>query len=126
MQHQILGAQGEGALDLGAKGGDAFRANLLGLAADVNQIAGVNHQRADIEFGAQLLHAGALFRVDFGSAPHARAGGEDLQGVGADFAGALDGVGCAAGCAEMDADALGHGLSLLDDKAAIGVRGIPS
>ena len=38
----------------------------------------------------------------------------------------LDSVGCAAGGAEMDADALGHGHSLLDDKAAIGVHGIPN
>jgi len=126
MQHQVLCAEGEGTLDLAAKGRDAFGANFIGLAADINQVAGMDDQRADVELGAQLLHADALFGIDFGGAPHARAGGENLQGVCADFAGALDGVGCAAGCAEMNADALGHVPSLLDDEAAIGVHGIPS
>jgi hypothetical protein len=86
----------------------------------------MNHQRAYVELGAQLLHAGALRGVYLGRAPHARAGGEDLKSVGAYFASALDGVGCAAGCAEMNADALGHSHSLLDEEAAIGVHGIPS
>ena len=48
-----------------------------------------------------------------------------MQGVGADFAGALDGVGCAARRAQMDADALGQVHSLLDEEKRDRVYGFP-
>ncbi len=72
----------------------------------------MNNDRVDIKGLANSAHALGLFGVDFGGAPHTRAGGEELEGVGADFAGAFDGFGGAAGCAQVDADSLGHGSSL--------------
>ena len=72
----------------------------------------MDDQRANVEFGAQLAHALGLFGVDFGRAPHARAGRENLKGVGADLARALDGVGRSARRSQMHADPLGHANSL--------------
>ena len=73
MEHQVLGAQRQRSLDLSTKGGDALLANLVRLAADVDQVAGVYDQRAYVELGAKLFYAGGLRGVNFGSAPHARA-----------------------------------------------------
>jgi hypothetical protein len=83
----------------------------------------MDDQRAYVELGAQFFHAGALFGVDLGGAPHARAGGKNLQGVGANLPRPFDGVGCAAGCAEMNADALGHGHILFDEREQDWLRG---
>ncbi len=49
MQHQILRAEGKGALDLAAKGCDALGADLYILAAHVDQVAGMNHERPHVE-----------------------------------------------------------------------------
>jgi hypothetical protein len=80
-------------LDLAAKGRDALLAHLVRLAAHVDQVAGMNHQRPHVELRAQLAHPGGLLGVHLGRAPHARARGENLQGVGANLPRPLDGVG---------------------------------
>ena len=54
MQDKIFGAEDQRALDFAAKRRDALLADLGGLAADVHQVAGVDDQRADVEFGAQV------------------------------------------------------------------------
>ena len=97
MQDQELSAEGERALDFSVKGNDAFFAYFLGLAANVDEVTGMDHQRANVELGAKFFHPRGLLGVDFGGAPHARAGGKYLESVGANLRGALDSVGCAAG-----------------------------
>ncbi len=99
MEHQVFGTQLERALNLSAKGGDALFANLIGLAANIDQVARVDDQRAYVELGAKLFHAGGLRWVNLGSTPHTRAGGKDLESVGADLARFFYGARCAAGCA---------------------------
>src|SRR5258708_3992787 len=104
MEHEIFRAKRESALDLSAKSDDALLAHFLVLAAHVHQIAGVNDQRAYVVLGAQGTHTLALLGIDLGRLPHARAGGEDLEGVGADFARPLDCRGWAATRAQMNSD----------------------
>ena len=96
VQDQIVSAEGKRTFDLSAKRGDTFFADVAGLAADVDEIAGVDDERADIQRLAQCTHPNALCRVDLGGAPHARTRGEHLKCVGADFARTFDGVGRAA------------------------------
>ncbi len=89
----------------------------------IDQVIGVDDQRAEAEFGALGAKLGG---VDFRDArtdarPHARAGGKNLQRVAAEFSGALERAGKAAGNRSMNADAnaavapggrlrLGHGF----------------
>src|SRR5580658_1934351 len=108
MQDQILGAEGQGPLDLAAKRHHALLAEVLGLAADVNQIASMNDERPDFVLRTKFLHSLALTRIRLGRAPHARARGKDLQGIGADLFGALHGVRCSARRAQMHSNALCH------------------
>ena len=112
MEDEIICAEGEGAFDFATECGDALFADRFRLAAYVDEVAGVNDQRRKLVFGAEGVHALALRGIDFGGAPHARAGGEDLESVGADLAGALSGFGGAACGAQVDADALDQGDSL--------------
>jgi hypothetical protein len=67
MQHQVLGAKVERALNLAAKRGHALLAHVVGLAAHVHQVAGVNHERANVELGAQLAHALGLLGSTLGA-----------------------------------------------------------
>ena len=85
MEDEVIGAQRKCALDFAAEAGNTLLANQLGLAADVYQVAGVNRKRRDVVFGAELVHALGLRGVNGRRAPHARAGGEDLEGVGAEL-----------------------------------------
>src|SRR5258708_3963721 len=105
MQHQVFGAKGEGSLNLSAKGHNTLLSNLFVLAAHVDQIARMNHQRANVILGAKCGHPLALLGSDLGRLPHARAGGKYLESISADFAGALNRGGSSAACAEMDTDA---------------------
>ena len=56
---------------------------------------------------AESPDALGLFGQDLWGSPHAWAGGEDLEGICADFVGPLDSCGRAAASREMDANALG-------------------
>jgi len=104
MEDEELRAKGQGALDLSAKGCDGVGAHGLRLAADVDEIAGVDGNGANAELGAQLAHLERVGWLDCGGPPHAWAGGEDLEGVGTDLDCAIDRRPSAAGGAEMDAD----------------------
>src|SRR5215831_4524475 len=108
MENEVFGAEHEGALDFAAKGHDALLAKISGLAADVDQVAGVDDQRANVEFCALRAHALSLFGVDLLWTPHAGAGGEDLEGVGANFVRPIDGIGGTARRADVNSDSLGH------------------
>ena len=112
MEDEVFCAERECALDFAAKGSNAFFAHLLRLAADVDQVAGVDDQGTNIERRAQLPHAFGLLGVDLGRAPHARARRKNLKGVGADLACALDGIRSAASRTQMHPDAHGHAISL--------------
>src|ERR1700683_2835296 len=112
MKDEIFGAELERALDLAAKASDALLANLACLAADIDQVTGVDDERANVVFDAQLAHAMGLLWIDLGRAPHTRARRKDLEGVGADLTRALNGIRGASRSAKMHADALDHGISL--------------
>ena len=84
MQHQILRAQRQRALHLAAKGRHRFFPEQLRLAAQVHEIAGVDHQRSAIEFLAERAHLLAVAPQQLLCPPHPRARGEDLKGVGPD------------------------------------------
>ena len=112
MENEILGAQDQRTLDLAAKTGNAFLANLRRLAANVDQVAGVDDQRADVKLGPQLAHPLRLLRVHLRRAPHPRARGEDLEGVRANLPRAFDGVRRSTRRPQMYANALGHWNSL--------------
>ena len=92
------------ALDLAAKGGDRVAADFFGLAAEVDEIAGVNDQRRAVIFCAQPLHLVAVGGGDLRGTPHARAGGKYLKSVGAHCLGAFGGGEDPAGGREVHAD----------------------
>src|SRR5271156_2845798 len=107
MEDEIFGAEGEGTLHFPTQGLDGVGPHRSGLAAEIDQVAGVNDQRRAGVKGAQLLHAVTVLRRKDASSPHAGAGREDLEGVGADGAGALGGTEDSARCGQMNAYAAG-------------------
>ena len=92
MEDEVVGAEGEGALDFTAHAHDTFFTDDLRLAAEIDQVAGVDGEGADFIFGAEFMHALGLDEINAGGPPHAGAGGKDLEGVGADFVRAQNGV----------------------------------
>ncbi len=64
MQNQILGAEREGALYLATQGPDGVGPHRLRLAAEVDQVAGVDDQRRAGVERAQLRHAVAVLGSD--------------------------------------------------------------
>ena len=91
VQDEILRAQGQRALHFAAEGGNGFRADLRRLAAEVHQVAGVNHQRRAVIFAAQGAHLFAVGWSDPRWTPHARARREDLKSIRANFMGVFGG-----------------------------------
>ena len=113
MEDEVFGAEGQGAFDFAAKGGDGLVADGIGLAGEVDEIAGVDDERAAVVLAAEGAHLLAVGRGKLSGAPHAGTGREDLEGVGAQFMSALSGAEDAAGSGEMNADAgSGHGDSV--------------
>ena len=110
MQDQVFGAEGEGALDLPAEGGNGLLAEEGGLAAQVDEIAGVDDEGKTVVVLAETAHLGAVVLRQGLGAPHAGARGEDLEGVRAEFVGTLGRAEDAAGGGEMHADAGRHGI----------------
>jgi hypothetical protein len=104
MQDEELSIEGQGALDFAAKRRNGVATHGFGLAADINKIAGVDGNGADVELGAQVAHLLRVSGLDRRCAPHARAGGEYLEGIGADLDGAVDRRPASAGGAEVHAD----------------------
>ena len=105
MEDEISGFEGDGALDFGTKGGDGFSAELGIAAGDIDEIVGVNDERAQIVLAAEAAHRLALGSRELEWLPLARAGGEDLQGVAPEAVGALGGILHAAGSGGVDSDA---------------------
>ena len=73
MQDKVFGAQGEGAFDLAAKGGDRVAAHFFSLTAEIDQVTRVDDQRRAVVFCAQFLHLLAVVGGDLRWPPHARA-----------------------------------------------------
>src|SRR5262249_32380342 len=73
---------------------------------------GVDDQRTNVELFAQLVRSLGLCRIDLGRAPHARAGGKNLQCICTDFRRSRNGVGDTARGAQMYTDSQGHTTSL--------------
>jgi hypothetical protein len=107
MEDEVFSAEGEGALDFAAEGRDGFLADDIRLAAEVDEVAGVDDEGGAVELGAEGAHLFAMGGLELGGTPHAGAGGEDLKGVGADLMRALGGAKDASGGGQMDADAGG-------------------
>ncbi len=113
MEDEVIGAEGERALDFLAKAGDAFGAHLFGLAAEVDEIAGVNHERRDVMRGPQFAQAGSLLGVHR-RGRHMRGLDENIWKVLAPTARARrSGVGGAARGAQVHANALDHEMSVM-------------
>ena len=108
MEDEVLGAEGEGAFDFAAEGLRRVDADGLGLAAEVDEIAGVDGDGADVVLGAQGEHFGGVLGLDGRGLPGAWAGGKYLEGVGAGLDRAIDGGPDAAGGADVDAYALAY------------------
>ena len=73
MEDEIVGTQGQSALDFSAEGDDGFLADLARLAAEIDEIAGVDRHRSAVIFDAELLKLLGVRRIDARGAPHARA-----------------------------------------------------
>jgi len=105
MHNQVFSADHEGALQFAAKGMDGVLADVGRRGRQVDEIVAMNDERCKIVRGAFFCQQLNLQLVGSFGAPHARAGGKDLQGVGADFAG-MDGGPFERACrAGMNADA---------------------
>ena len=105
MEDEVFGAEGESADDFFPESGNGFLANEVGLAAEIDEVAGVDDEGEAVVVAAEAAHLVAVGGLQRGGAPHAGAGGEDLEGVRADLMGALGGAKDASGGGEMDADA---------------------
>ena len=90
MEDEVFGAECEGSLDLAAEGSGGVEADGFGLAAEVDEVAGVDGDGADVVFGSEFAHLCGVFRFDGGGLPLTGARGEDLEGVCAGFDGSID------------------------------------
>src|SRR5712691_9312260 len=107
MQHDVLGAQLQGALHFAAKGGGRFLQEMRGLAGQIDQIVGVDREWLQIVLLAQLVHDCALVTAEIVGLPLTRAGGENLKSVASQAVSALSGIFYAACNRGMYADAPG-------------------
>jgi hypothetical protein len=85
MDDQKIGAEGYAAHELVMKSLNAADAEHLLGAGQINQVVCVNDQGAQAIFGAPRAESGGVYigNASYAALPHAGAGGEDLQSVGA-------------------------------------------
>ena len=105
MEDKIIGAYGQGALDLTAESFDGFSEEQFVGAGEVHQIIGVDDQGLEVVLRAQLQHLLAQRIAEFVRRPLARAGRENLKRVASDAVGALGGVVDSSGSGGVNADA---------------------
>ena len=130
VDNQVLGADGGGALDLGAEAGDGAGADEGIEGGEVDEIVDVDGERAEVVALADFLQQADLAGVGRACAPHARAGGEDLEGVGAELDGLegrlFEGTGGEGVDAEAQGDGQGRtplpGSYMLSDRLSPAVR----
>ena len=104
MQHQVLGADGCGALQFAAESGDGFGADHRVERGEVDQVVDVDGQRVEVVTVACGAKQANLVGGRAHGAPHARAGGEDLEGIRAEFGGLESGAFEGAGDRRVDAE----------------------
>src|SRR5229473_5242317 len=107
MQHDVLGAQLQGAFHFTAKSADGFLQKHRCLAGEIDQIVGVDRERLEIVFLAQAIHDCALVTAEIVWLPLTRAGGENLEGVASQAVSAFSRVFYASSNRSMYADAPG-------------------
>src|SRR5207244_7428842 len=90
MEHEILGAKTQRAIDLSPKCDDRLREECHRLAAKIDQIAGVDGHRTDVISFAQITDILALFWGKLCGPPGAWARREYLERVAAQPVGAFD------------------------------------
>src|SRR3569833_2030573 len=121
MQHEILGAQHQSPLDLASEAHYTLLAKLLCLAADIDQVAGVNDQRTHIELCALRAHPLGLLGVDLLRPPHPRTGRKDLQCIGADLVRPIYSIGDPTRRAQVHSDSLCH-FPILTGKPRVSIQ----
>ena len=85
MQHEVLGADVDRAFQLAAEALDRLGADHRIEGRQIHQIVDVDDQRVEVVLLAGGAQSPDLLRVDAAGAPHAGAGGEDLEGVRAEL-----------------------------------------
>lgn len=80
---EVFGADGGGAFDFGAEAGDGFGADDGVERGEVDEVVDVDGEGAEVVAFAGGAEEPDLVGVGGTGSPHARAGGEDLEGIGA-------------------------------------------
>ncbi len=89
MQHEKIGAEGQCAFDLTAKGGDGLGMELKITARQIHQVVGMDDQRLQTVALAQSTHLVALRARQVIGLPLSRAGGKNLERIAAQPVGTL-------------------------------------
>ena len=84
MEDEVVGADEGGAFEFAAKGGNRLCPDDGVDGGEIDKIVDMNDKRVEIEAFAGGAEQFDLLRIGWAGAPHARAGGEDLKGVGAE------------------------------------------
>ena len=113
MHDEIVGAQGDGTLQLSAKCCDRLAMELGISARQVDQVVGMDHQWLQVVTLAEAAHLSALRGSQFVGRPLARARRENLERVAAQAISAFGGVFDPSGGRSMNADAAGGQLRRL-------------
>src|SRR5712692_5123356 len=108
MQHDVFGAQLQGAFHFAAKSAYSFLQKHRCRAGQIDQIVGVDGERLLIVPLAQAVHDCALVTAEIVWPPLARAGGENLEGIASQAVSAFCRVLYSAGNGSMNADAPGR------------------
>ncbi len=84
MEDKIVCADGFGAVKFATEGCDRLLSYLWIERGQVDEVIGVDHERREIQPLAGGFEAADIVWIRRGSPPHARTGGEDLEGIGAE------------------------------------------
>jgi hypothetical protein len=106
MQHEILCSPGQRSLYFAAKAAHGVLPYAFGLRAEVDQVAGVDGNGANIQRRALLAHLLRLFRFYRRGLPLSRTRTEELKGIATRFGRTLHRCPAAAAGAYMNTDSL--------------------
>ncbi len=112
MKNQILGTKNQRPLNLPAKRLDTLLRYFVRLAANVHQVAGMNHKRPHVQRRSQLTHSMSLPGINLGRTPHPRARRKNLKSIGADLPRPLHSVRRPARRPQMHSNSPAHADSL--------------
>src|SRR5215467_10871121 len=105
MKHQVFRTELERPQHLAAKRLNRLGQELVGLAGHIDEVVGVNHERAEIVFFAQTTQFVALGPAQLVGLPLSWASGEYLEGIATQAVGTLGGVLDSSGDRGVNADA---------------------